>query len=123
MSATPTNDLEELIENATVLSKSLAKTANEFVATLWLMKNKILEIEADLNRYRAEMAQLHIEIEQRIQEHQELEENLAGLRDHIAQHQDKADYVRRLDEILLQTANDREDLERRIKLTLQRQAA
>ena len=93
MSATPANDLEELIENATVLSKSLAKTANEFVATLWLMKNKILEIEADLNRYRAEMAQLHIEIEQRRQEHQELEENLAGLRDHIAQHQDKADYV------------------------------
>jgi predicted RNase H-like nuclease (RuvC/YqgF family) len=70
------------------------------MATLWLMKDKILEIEADLNRYRADMAQLHIEIEQRRQKHQELEENLFSLRDHIAQHQDKADYVRRLDEIL-----------------------
>ena len=47
------DDIEVLIENATALSKSLTETANELVATLWMMKSKVLEIEADLKKYRA----------------------------------------------------------------------
>jgi chromosome segregation ATPase len=123
LSSVPADDLDEVIANATALSKSLTQTANEYVATLWMVKSKAFEIEADLKKYRAEMARLEIEIEQRKQEHQQLEASLANLRAHIAQHhQDKAGYVKRLDEMLLQAAKDREDLQRRIKLTLARAA-
>ena len=45
------DDIEVLIENATALSKSLTETANELVATLWMMKSKVLEIEADLKKF------------------------------------------------------------------------
>ena len=117
------DDIEVLIENATALSKSLTETANELVATLWMMKSKVLEIEADLKKYRAEMARLQIEIEQRGRRHQQLEASLGRLRAHITQHhQNKSDCVQRLDEILLQATKDREELQRRIKLTLARAA-
>ena len=112
-----------LIENATALSKSLTETANELVATLWMMKSKVLAIEADLKKYRAEMARLQIEIEQRGRRHQQLEASFGRLRAHIAQHhQNKSDCVQRLDGILLQATKDREELQRRIKLTLARAA-
>ncbi len=119
----PADELEELFENATGLIKSLTETANELVATLWMMKSKALEIEADLKKYRAQMALLQIEIEQHSQRHQQLEASLASLRTHVARHhQDKADYVKRLDELLFEAAKDREDLQRRIKQTLVRAA-
>jgi septal ring factor EnvC (AmiA/AmiB activator) len=119
----PADDLEELIGSATTVIESRADAANEMVATLWMMKSNVLKIEDDLRKYRAELARLQIEIEQRRQGHQQLEASLVRLRDYIAKnHEDRADYVKRLDEVVLLARKDREDLQRRIKLTLARAA-
>ena len=119
----PADDLEELIGSATAVIELRADAANEMVATLWMMKSKVLKIEDDLRKYRAELARLQIEIEQRRLGHQQLEANLVRLRDYIAKtHEDRADYIKRLDEVILLARKDREDLQRRIKLTLARAA-
>src|SRR5690242_4594671 len=82
------SNIEQMIENASALSKSLKQAADDFVAALTSMRNQAVSIEADLHERKIgisnEIDRLSVGLEGRRQEHRQVEQSIAGLRAQLA---------------------------------------